>query len=211
MVGNCSSSRYFISDAVCYVLFWIHINFSIMKCSLIRQSLLSSPFPLSNGNHVLILLLLSLICRLLVLSFQISVEPWLDVFIPDNHTFITRSGGVCPDLGTLSVLGCDPSAFPSNSFAAVLLQSVSKITLMSGCQIPSWGVACLSEHTLSWWHFPVPGICVFPQIWARQLYIATCKNYGINCRLCGCPVSFIYILSFSLMIKYFKITNKFVS
>lgn len=73
------------------------------------------------------------------------------------------------DPGTLAALGCESYAFLSNSFATVLLQSVSKLTLMSCCQIPSRGVsqqrgsaglvpavlraplgACRSEHTLSW-------------------------------------------------------------
>lgn len=133
------------------------------------------------------------------------------------------------DPGTRAALGCEFYAFLSNSFSTVLLQSVSKITLTSCCQIPPRGCPSgvrlvrfqplRSGHTLSWGRRSVPGTSVFPQI-LRELIVRkgkticilfSVKNYPIKCRFCECPVSFIYILAFSLMIKYFKTTNKFVS
>lgn len=90
--------------------------------------------------------------------------------------------------GTLAALSCEPYAFLSNSFATLLLQNVSKFTLMSCCQIPSGGVSlqacsaglvqavlqallgeCWNADTLSWGPPSVPGICVFPQIQCERV------------------------------------------
>lgn len=148
--------------------------------------------------------------------------------LPSNSTFITRSRGEFSwprDTGGGSGLWI--YAFPWNFFVSVLLQSVSKITLMSCCQKPSRGAGFKTSpsQALLEWAAPSLGTCpcsrhlcistgiVQADCEERQdnVYIVICKNYGINCRLCGCPVSFIYILALSLMIKYFKVTNKFVS
>lgn len=108
------------------------------------------------------------------------------------------------DPGTLAALGCESYAFLSNSFATVLLQSVSNITLMSCCQIPSRGG--LSAGGLGWFSSSrSPGtagsvserahaflvtllcfrrLCIYADIVRadceeRQdnMYIVICKNY----------------------------------